>query len=494
MGKLGVVVSPDRPPRLVVDSSISGVTSNTFLPNKAPNPNLSDVRHCLPFCPSREKLAALVLDVSKAHRRIRIRPQDQGLLCFRHRSVLYQSITLNFGARASGFYWNRLAGLLVRLTHRPWHVRHSAQIYVDDLLAILLRSSAPLLTALLVVLLSVLKVPMSWHKAELSARVTWIGWSFNFEHFVVQLDPSKLARLLSLLRQTLSSPKCSVTTLEKLTGKLLWLSNLFSAVRPSLAPLYIDQRNPVPNMCAISPDLWVSLRASQSPELRVTRPLPLAAIPVGCKLLRYAHTPVSTLSDLPKLISSRCVWVQVANPLRPDRELSAESREVLRVWTELATSPCPFRSLFLRPLFVCEAFADACADSSLAGLGGFVRLPNGRQACFACSFSQPQRADMFDWFPPEASPQHCIAAWEMLVQVGLLWTLSVLLPPGHVPLHVVFRTDNSPSLSRGIAPSSLGFQASEVFTVPWTSFPASHSLDFYPSAEPMSRFVAPELQ
>ena len=34
VGKLGVVVSSDRPPRLVVDSSVSGVTSNTHLPNK----------------------------------------------------------------------------------------------------------------------------------------------------------------------------------------------------------------------------------------------------------------------------------------------------------------------------------------------------------------------------------------------------------------------------------------------------------------------------
>ena len=63
VGKLGVVVSSDRPPRLVVDSSVSGVTSNTHLPNKAPNP--SDVRKCLPLCPANESLAALVLDVSK---------------------------------------------------------------------------------------------------------------------------------------------------------------------------------------------------------------------------------------------------------------------------------------------------------------------------------------------------------------------------------------------------------------------------------------------
>ena len=293
VGKLGVVVSPDRPPRLVVDSSISGFTSNTALPNKAPNPNLSDVRRCLPFCPSHQQLVALVLDVSKAHRRIRIRPQDQGLLCFRHRSVLYHSITLNFGARASGFYWNRVAGLLVRLTHRFWHVRHSAQIYVDDLIALLLRSSAPLLSAVLIVLLLVLRVPMSWHKAALSAQVTWIGWSFDFAHFTVRLDPDKMARLLTLLRQLKASPKCTVTVLEKLTGKLLWLSNLFTSLRPSLAPLYQDQHSPVPNMCAVSPEVWSALRASLSPDLKVTRALPLAAIPVGCKLLRYMHIPQS---------------------------------------------------------------------------------------------------------------------------------------------------------------------------------------------------------
>ena len=240
VGKLGVVVSPDRPPRLVVDSSVSGVTSNTHLPNKAPNPSLADVRKCLPLCPANESLAALVLDFSKAHRRVRIKPEDQGLLCFRHRDVLYQSLTLNFGARASGFYWNRVAGLLLRLTHRLWHVRHSAQIYVDDLLAILLRSSAPLLSAPLVVMLCVLRVPMSWHQAALSARVTWIGWSFDLEHYTVELDPAKLRRLLELLRLLSASPRCTVSSLEKLTGKLLWLSNLFQAFRPSLAPLYVD--------------------------------------------------------------------------------------------------------------------------------------------------------------------------------------------------------------------------------------------------------------
>ena len=538
VGKLGVVVSPDRPPRLVVDSSVSGVTSNTRLPNKAPNPSLADVRKCLPLCPANESLAALVLDVSKAHRRVRIRPADQGLLCFRHRGILYQSLTLNFGARASGFYWNRVAGLLLRLTHRLWHVRHSAQIYVDDLLAVLLRSSAPLLSALLVVLLCVLQVPMSWHKAALSARVTWIGWSFDLDHYTVELDPAKLRRLLELLRSLSASPRCTVSALEKLTGKLLWLSNLFQAFRPSLAPLYADQHRPIPNMCAISADLCSSLRSSLSADLHITSPLiPLAAIPVGCRLLRVAHTPVNTLKEVPEHISSRRVWVQVSNPLRPERELSPESLEVISMWSALASSPQPFRSLFYRPLFVCEAFADACADAASAGLGGFVRLPDGRQACFAQTLSASLLSDMFPWFPPGTSPQHYIAAWEMLAQVALLWILSRLLPPGHAPFHVVFRTDNSPSqsaawkgltlargmcqflrqfcllqehtrisvyldsvpgflndvadaLSRAVLPATLGFQPTEILSVPWTSFPDVPHLMYFPHSSLMEGYVA----
>ena len=83
-------------------------------------------------------------------------------MCFRRRFVLDQSLTFNFGARVSGFYWNRVAGLLIRLSVAR------AQIYVDDLLTLLLRSSAPLLTALLVIMLSVLRIPMSKRKAALS--------------------------------------------------------------------------------------------------------------------------------------------------------------------------------------------------------------------------------------------------------------------------------------------------------------------------------------
>ena len=63
VGKLGVVLSDDRPPRLVVDGFVSGVTCHTVLPTKATNPTLYDVRRCLTVDFAQERLCALVLHV-----------------------------------------------------------------------------------------------------------------------------------------------------------------------------------------------------------------------------------------------------------------------------------------------------------------------------------------------------------------------------------------------------------------------------------------------
>ena len=48
VGKLGVVLAPNRSPRLVVDSSISNVTVNTHIPNHTLLPRISDVMSCAP--------------------------------------------------------------------------------------------------------------------------------------------------------------------------------------------------------------------------------------------------------------------------------------------------------------------------------------------------------------------------------------------------------------------------------------------------------------
>eukprot|EP00435_Cladocopium_sp_Y103_P002494 s2776_g1.t1 len=107
VGKLNAVLASGRSARLVVDSSVSGVTSNTFIPNRMTLPRITDVIAASPDKPSQLSTIGLTLDIAKAHRRIMIHPEDQGLLCFHFGGRLFKCVTLNFGARASGYYWGR---------------------------------------------------------------------------------------------------------------------------------------------------------------------------------------------------------------------------------------------------------------------------------------------------------------------------------------------------------------------------------------------------
>ena len=534
VGKLGLVLAPGRPPRLVVDSSVSGVTSNTHLPNRSSNPSLMDVRRSVPVSDSLHRLLALVLDVAKAHRRMLIRPADRGLLCFRHAGRLYQSITLNFGARVSSFYWARCAGLLMRLLKRLLRVRHSSWIYVDDILALFDRVSAPLWASVAVVLLLCLRIPMSWHKGTLSPSVVWIGWQMDFECFTVRLDPSKLSRLIELA----NSRTCPVRDLERLTGKLLWLSSLFRCFRPTLAPLYADQHSFTPVLTAVSPDKWQALCDAVDSNLFLLRSVGIAAIPVGSKLLRVGHTTLNCRRDLSRIIpEQRRLWVQSSCSSRSVCQLSDSSCEVIRMWLDLAASGSDVRSLILPPRLECTAYADACADASVVGMGGFVRLSDGRQLFFQTRLDKPQMLRLFRWLPPDCSLQPYIATWELAAQAALLLLLHQLLGDGHLPCHAVFRSDNAAAesaswkglsmalglcsvlraffalqenlrisvhvdhipgisndiadgLSRGQDPASLGFLQSQSVVIDWSLMADAPPLRFYPSEASFSGFLA----
>ena len=84
---------------------------------------------------------------------------------------------------------------------------------------------------------------MSWHKASLSSRPVWIGWSIDLATFTVCVEEDKQQCLLHLLLSLLQAKYASRQDVERLTGKLLWLSGLFAFLRPTLAPLYALQHS-----------------------------------------------------------------------------------------------------------------------------------------------------------------------------------------------------------------------------------------------------------
>ena len=159
------ILTRGRSPRLVVDSIVSGVTSNTLIPNRMLLPRISDVPQAAPTQSSQQEMVAFSLDVCKAHWRIKIGPSDGGFLRFWYQGKLYRCSALNFGARASGYFWGRVACLMV------WYVpftRYSTFCvhYGNTSMAYWLSWNSVWIS---------MGIPMSWHKTMLGSEVTWTG-------------------------------------------------------------------------------------------------------------------------------------------------------------------------------------------------------------------------------------------------------------------------------------------------------------------------------
>lgn len=431
-----------RSPRLVVDSSISNVTANTCLPNRMTLPRISDVVSAAPVSCSAEEMIALVLDVAKAHRRILIHPHDAGLFCFHFNGVLYQCVTLNFGARASGFYWGRVAGLMVRFFHRIIHLRHCLFQYVDDLLCWLDKSSAPLWLSLLVVSCQVLNIPMSWHKAALSQRVCWIGWSISTQTWSVVLTSTKILNIVDLISKVSSAAKLHVKDLESLIGKLLWVTNLWKHLRPLLSPLYLCLHHPPPTMVRISLAQWDACLRVMDESLVLTSDIGHSSLLKGVRIVRIANTNLSSLQQARSLLHhSRRLWAAISVPTSPVRKLDNLASESFLVWKKLFQST-PMSFSMLSPMWInCKTTADACADQFSAGFGGTVFLTDERCAWFQFQISLAEAQAVWPWV--SSSMQKHISAWELLAQFALIFTISELLGPRSVTVEVPQASDNS---------------------------------------------------
>ncbi|CAE7230498.1 unnamed protein product, partial [Symbiodinium sp. CCMP2456] len=109
------------------ESWISEYASLEAIRNEFPQ----DVSSCAPsFVPSVPWVGASI-DVKNAHRRMKMAQHERALLAFSFRGRYFVSICLNFGARASSWYWARLAGAIHRVTHYIIFLKHFLWVYVD---------------------------------------------------------------------------------------------------------------------------------------------------------------------------------------------------------------------------------------------------------------------------------------------------------------------------------------------------------------------------
>ena len=80
IGKANVIVAENRNPRLIIDPSISGVNGAALIPERYMLPGFGDIRLGFPLRGCRDELGGFSLDISAAHKTVRIIAAEQGLL------------------------------------------------------------------------------------------------------------------------------------------------------------------------------------------------------------------------------------------------------------------------------------------------------------------------------------------------------------------------------------------------------------------------------
>ena len=120
------------------------------------------------------------VDVRKAHRQIRIKGSDWGLLGCRaddKSSDVYLNKVGTFGVASAGYWWSRLAALIVRLVHYRLGAELAIWLllYSDDGALFAHGREFPKKLIMAMFILELFGVPMSWRKTRGGVKGDWVG-------------------------------------------------------------------------------------------------------------------------------------------------------------------------------------------------------------------------------------------------------------------------------------------------------------------------------
>ena len=442
VGKLSVAFSDTRPPRLVLDPTVSGANAAFHVPEKQNFPTALEVSHAYPLRDTVDPQTAFGLDVKSAHKRIVVRQSEQGLLMLQYRGRLYHYQVAPFGAKFSQHWWGRLGAFLLRFFHVFLYLKHAMYLFVDDYLLTSTTTLLPLQAIFVCLLCRIFCVPISWKKCTLGARQTWIGWQFDFHAGLISLHRDKQSKLLRMIADLRKHSRIPRKHLEKFLGLAMWVTALFPTMRVHLHWLYSDLARAPATLYSCQASNWMQPCGCLNQDLTFQIQPQGTSIPVGAKLVSVRHKDIQQLSDLQLIpITDKRLWLRVSDPNSTTRRLSGDSLRVLQLFQQWLVNCPPIFSMRPKQPWKGLAFSDAYAQGTNAGIGGFIQTPHNDIFWFSL---QLQLSDFRDLeIPLQDDLQKDIVFLEALGQLALLHMLIRITGHCKLPFAIFTQTDNT---------------------------------------------------
>ena len=184
---------------------------------------------------------SLLADFSKAHRWVRIKEREHGLLaCQVEPGRVWTNTCGTFGVSSAAYWWSRLSGALVRATHGVLGYKYLLDIllYADDLEMSASNAHEREGIVLAIYFMLVMGAPLKWKKFRGGFKVDWVGIFLDNCSYSVGLSEKRATWMAGWLKNIIKEGTVEVSTFAGGLGRLNFAAMALFFYKPWLGPLY----------------------------------------------------------------------------------------------------------------------------------------------------------------------------------------------------------------------------------------------------------------
>ena len=177
-------------------------------------------------------------DVTKAHRRVKVLPNDWRFQVAELDGEWWVNKVGTYGMASAQLYWGRAAALILRLLYALFPCVDWGFVFVDDFCWLLRAPSSELVATGLMITLLALGIPLSWKKTHLAEINTWLGFVVHPNIPQVQMAAPKHVIVMSLLDKLIQNEVFSAKDIERALGRIQWATAVCPLTKSLMQPFW----------------------------------------------------------------------------------------------------------------------------------------------------------------------------------------------------------------------------------------------------------------
>ena len=239
---LGALEKDDDTFRVIHDGSHGVLVNHAIVPrDQVRVPSIAELRVILYLMTlAGAKFFGLKGDVSKAHRRVKVRRKDwKYQACQLRPGTIWLNKVGTFGIGSAAYWWARVSSAISRI---PLYLLGQSDfwqlLFADDYLWSA-SGRDPIVDLLFgIAVLTALGMPFSWKKFQGGFQLDWIGYWVDLGRFEAGISAARHEWVCKALRDLLSADCVLVRRCVEVLGRLGFVCNALEHFKPFLGPLY----------------------------------------------------------------------------------------------------------------------------------------------------------------------------------------------------------------------------------------------------------------